>query len=157
MALKERLTEDMKSALRNRETVRLGLIRMIRAQIKNREIAKGDELEDEETMEVVSSLIKSRREAQEFAERGDRSDLVAQAEEELKILASYLPEQLSEDEIRAVVREAIDQAGAAGPRDLGRIMGAVMPRVKGKADGKLVNNIVRECLATRTTQSTQTG
>lgn len=160
MALKERLTDDMKSALRNRETVRLGLVRMIRAQIKNREISKGSELVDEETVEVVSSLIKSRKEALEFAVKGDRQDLVAQAEEELEILASYLPEQLSEEEIRSVVQEAIDQSGAAGPGDLGRIMGAVMPRVKGRADGRLVNTIVRECLAglaTQDMQSVQTG
>ncbi len=148
MALKERLTEDMKSALRNRETVKLGLVRMIRSQIKNREIAKGNELSDEQVVEVVSSLIKSRREALEFAVKGDRKDLVAQAEEELEVLASYLPDQLSEEEIRSVVRDAIDQSGAAGPGDLGRIMGAVMPRVKGRADGRLVNDIVRECLAT---------
>ncbi|MXW04283.1 MAG: GatB/YqeY domain-containing protein [Gemmatimonadetes bacterium] len=160
MALKERLTDDMKSALRNRETVRLGLVRMIRAQIKNREIAKGSDLEDEETVEVVSSLIKAKREALEFAVKGDRKDLVAQAEEELEILASYLPEQLSEEEIRSVVQEAIDQSGAAGPGDLGRVMGAVMPRVKGLADGRLVNTIVRECLAglaTQDMQSVQTG
>lgn len=160
MALKERLTDDMKSALRNRETIRLGLVRMIRAQIKNREIAKGSELVDEEAVEVVSSLIKSRREALEFAVKGDRQDLVAQAEEELEILASYLPEQLSEEEIRSVVREAIERSGAAGPGDLGRVMGAVMPRVKGRADGRLVNTIVRECLdglATQDVQSMQTG
>ena len=149
MALTERLADDMKSTLRNRETVRLGLIRMIRAQVKNREIAKGKDLSDEETVEVVSSLIKSRKESLEFAVKGDRKDLAAQAEEELKILASYLPEQLSEEEIRSVVRDAIDQTGAEGPGDLGRIMGAVMPRVKGKADGRLVNHIVRECLNTR--------
>ncbi len=146
MSLKERLTDDMKSALRNRETVRLGLVRMIRAQIKNREIVKGNDLVDEETIEVVASLIKTRREALEFAVKGDRRDLVTQAEEELKILASYLPVQLTEEEIRSVVRETIEQSGATGSGDLGRIMGAVMPRVKGKADGKLVNNIVRECL-----------
>lgn len=153
MALKERLTDDMKSALRNRETVRLGLVRMIRAQIKNREIAQGNELRDEEVIEVVSSLIKSRREALEFAVKGDRKDLVAQAEEELKILASYLPDQLSEEEIRSVVRKAIDQSGAEGPGDLGKVMGAVMPRVKGRADGRLVNEIVRACLATRTVRT----
>ena len=160
MALKERLTEDMKSALRNRETVRLGLVRMIRAQIKNREIAKGSDLVDEEAVEVISSLIKSRKEALEFAVKGDRQDLVAQAEEELEILASYLPEQLSEEEIRSVVREAIEQSGAAGPGDMGKVMGAVMPRVKGRADGRLVNTIVRECLAglaTQDVQSMQTG
>ncbi|MDE2825220.1 MAG: GatB/YqeY domain-containing protein [Gemmatimonadota bacterium] len=160
MALIERLTEDMKSALRNRETVRLGLVRMIRAQIKNREIAKGSDLVEEEAVEVVSSLIKSRKEALEFAVKGDRQDLVAQAEEELEILASYLPEQLSEEEIRSVVREAIEQSGAAGPGDMGRVMGAVMPRVKGRADGRLVNTIVRECLAglaTQDVQSMQTG
>ena len=160
MALKERLSDDMKTALRNRETVRLGLVRMIRAQIKNREIAKGSDLEDEETVEVVSSLIKAKREALEFAVKGDRKDLVAQAEEELEILASYLPEQLSEEEIRSIVQEAIDQSGAAGPGDLGRVMGAVMPRVKGRADGRLVNTIVRECLAglaTQDMQSVQSG
>lgn len=155
MALTERLSDDMKTALRNRETVRLGLVRMIRAQIKNREIAKGSDLEDEETVEVVSSLIKAKREALEFAVKGDRKDLVAQAEEELEILASYLPEQLSEEEIRSIVQEAIDQSGAAGPGDLGRVMGAVMPRVKGRADGRLVNTIVRECLAGLATQDMQ--
>ena len=146
MALIERLADDMKSALRNRETVRLGLIRMIRAQIKNREIAKGKDLSDEEAIEAISSLIKSRREAREFAVKGDRKDLVAQADEELKVLAAYLPDQLSEEEIRSVVRDVIDQSDSAGPGDLGRIMGAVMPRVKGRADGRLVNRIVRECL-----------
>ena len=151
MALTERLTDDMKTALRNRETVRLGLIRMIRAQVKNREIAKGKDLSDEETVEVVSSLIKSRKEALDFAVKGDRKDLVAQAEEELNILGSYLPEQLLEEEIRSIVLEAIDRSGAEGPGDLGRVMGAVMPRVKGRADGKLVNHIVRECLTTRST------
>ena len=157
MALKERFTDDMKSALRNRETVRLGLVRMIRAQIKNREIAKGDELRDEEAIEVVSSLIKSRKEALGFAVQGDRKDLVAQAEEELKILASYLPEQLSEEEIRSAVRAAIDQSGAAGPGDLGKVMGAVMPRVKGRADGRLVNDIVRDCLAEQATRTMPAG
>ncbi len=156
MALTERLADDMKSALRNRETVRLGLIRMIRAQIKNREIAKGKDLPDEETVEVISSLIKSRREAREYAVKDDRKDLIAQADEELEILASYLPDQLSEEEIRSVVRDVIDRSGTAGPGDLGRIMGAVMPRVKGKADGRLVNHIVRECLTMGTTQTGRT-
>lgn len=146
MTLKERLADDMKSALRNRETVRLGLVRMVRAQIKNREIDQGSELVDEEALEVVASLIKNRREAMDFAVKGDRPDLIKQAEEELKILMSYLPEQLSEDEIRLLVQEAIEQSGATTPRDLGRIMGLIMPRVKGQADGNLVNNIVREYL-----------
>ncbi|MYK98393.1 MAG: hypothetical protein F4014_06150, partial [Gemmatimonadetes bacterium] len=98
--------------------------------------------------------------ALEFDVKCDRQDLVAQAEEEMEILASYLPEQLSEEEIRSVVREVIEQSGAAGPGDLGRVMGAVMPRVKGRADGRLVNTIVRECLAglaTQDVQSMQTG
>ena len=146
MALKERLADDMKLALRNRETVHLGLVRMILAQIKNREIAQGNELVDEEATEVVASLIKNRKEARAFAVEGDRQELIRQADEELEILASYLPEQLSEEEIRAVIRDAIEQSGASSHRDLGRIMAVVMPRVKGQADGNLVNSIVREYL-----------
>ena len=95
---------------------------------------------------MVATLIKNRKEARAFAVEGDRQELIRQADEELEILASYLPEQLSEEEIRAVIRDAIEQSGASSHRDLGRIMAVVMPRVKGQADGNLVNSIVREYL-----------
>jgi len=146
MSLKARLSEDARSALKNRDRVRLGLIRMIRAQIKNREISKQRDLTDEEVVEVVSSLIKTRRESRNFALQGGRTELVEQADQELSILATYLPTQLSDDEIRDIIREAIDQTGASGPKDIGRVMGSIMPRVKGRADGRLVSDIVRECL-----------
>ena len=146
MGLKDRLADDMKSALRNRDTVRLGLIRMVRAQIKNKEISNGNELVDGEVTDIVASLIKTRKEAMDFAIKGDRNDLINQAEEELEILYSYLPEQLSEDEIRLIVGEAIQQSNASSPKDMGKVMGIVMPRVKGCADGNIVNRIVRESL-----------
>jgi len=146
MSLKERLETDAKTALKSKDRVRLGLIRVVRAQVKNAEIAKKHELSEEETIEVVVSVVKARRESLDYAVKGNRSDLVLQAEQELQILADYLPQQLSEEEVQDIVQRAIRETGAENPKDMGRVMGIIMPQVKGRADGKLVNNLVRQYL-----------
>ena len=146
MSLKKRLETDAKTALKSKDRVRLGLIRVVRAQVKNAEIAKKHELSEEETIEVVVSVVKARRESLDYAVKGNRSDLVLQAEQELQILADYLPQQLSEKEVQDIVQRAIRETGAESPKDMGRVMGIIMPQVKGRADGKLVNNLVRQYL-----------
>lgn len=146
MSLKERLETDAKTALKSKDRVRLGLIRVVRAQVKNAEIAKKHGLSEEETIEVVVSVVKARRESLDYAVKGNRSDLVLQAEQELQILADYLPQQLSEEEVQDIVQRAIRETGAESPKDMGRVMGIIMPQVKGRADGKLVNNLVRQYL-----------
>ena len=146
MSLKERLETDAKTALKSKDRVRLGLIRVVRAQVKNAEIAKKHELSEEETIEVVVSVVKARRESLDYAVKGNRSDLVLEAEQELQILADYLPQQLSEEEVQDIVQRAIRETRAESPKDMGRVMGIIMPQVKGRADGKLVNNLVRQYL-----------
>ena len=146
MSLKERLETDAKTALKSKDRVRLGLIRVVRAQVKNAEIAKKHGLSEEETIEVVVSVVKARRESLDYAVKGNRSDLVLQAEQELQILADYLPQQLSEEEVQDIVQRAIRETGAESPKDMGRVMGIIMPQVKGRADGKMVNNLVRQYL-----------
>ena len=146
MSLTERSETDAKTALKSKDRVRLGLIRVVRAQVKNAEIAKKHELSEEETIEVVVSVVKARRESLDYAVKWNRSDLVLQAEQELQILADYLPQQLSEEEVQDIVQRAIRETGAENPKDMGRVMGIIMPQVKGRADGKLVNNLVRQYL-----------
>ncbi len=146
MSLKKRLETDAKTALKSKDRVRLGLIRVVRAQVKNAEIAKKHELSEKETIEVVVSVVKARRESLDYAVKGNRSDLVLEAEQELQILVDYLPQQLSEEEVQDIVQRAIRETGAESPKDMGRVMGIIMPQVKGRADGKLVNNLVRQYL-----------
>ncbi|NPV26855.1 MAG: GatB/YqeY domain-containing protein [Firmicutes bacterium] len=148
MSLKERLMEDMKTAMKKREAGKLALsvIRMARAAIKNAEIDKGHELNDEEVIEVLTREVKLRRDAiAEFA-KAQREDQVANLQAEIEVLMTYLPTQMTEEEIRQVIQETITQVGAQGPKALGKVMGALMPKVKGRADGKLVNQIVRDIL-----------
>lgn len=148
MNLKERLVEDMKAAMKAGEPgkLRLSVIRMVRSAVKNAEIDKMRELNDDEVAEVIARELKLRRDAIPDYERGGRQDLVQQAHDEIAILSGYLPQQLSAEEIRSIAQEVIQSAGAAGPRDMGKVMQAVMPRVRGRADGKLVNQVVRELL-----------
>ncbi|MDA8441258.1 MAG: GatB/YqeY domain-containing protein [Peptococcaceae bacterium] len=148
MSLKERLTEDMKTAMKAREEgkQRLSVIRMVRAAIKNAEIDKKSEFGDTEVIEVLAREVKMRRDAAlEFA-KGNRPDTVEALQQEIAILLEYLPQQLNEAEVRQLASEVIAQVGAQGPKDLGKVMGAITPKTKGRVDGKLVNQIVRELL-----------
>ncbi len=148
MSLKEQLAEDMKQAMKDKEAgkLRLSVIRMVRASIKNVEIDRKQELSEEEVVDVVAKEMKMRRDSMEEFKKANRLDLVENLEQEISVLVKYLPEQLSEDEVRALVKEAVEQTQATGPKEMGKVMAALMPKVKGRADGKLVNSIVREML-----------
>lgn len=149
MTLKERLVEDMKVAMKAKEEgkVRLSVIRMARAAIKNAEIDKKTEFNDDQVIEVLAREVKLRRDSLEVYENADRPETVEALKEEMAVLMDYLPQQLSEGEIRQLVQETIALVGAQGPKDLGKVMGTLTPKTKGRADGKLVNQIVREILS----------
>ena len=148
MSLQERLLSDMKEAMKAKEAgkLRLTVIRMVRASIKNAEINNKRDLNDEEVLEILAREVKQRRDALPEYEKANRQDMVDNLKEEIKILQEYLPEQLTEAEITQLVQEVIEQVGANSPRDMGKVMGTLMPKVKGKADGKLVNKIVKDLL-----------
>ena len=148
MSLKDLLTEDMKQAMKDKEAgkLRLSVIRMVRAAIKNVEIDTKAELAEEDVIAIVAKEVKMRRDSMEEFKKGQRDDLVAQLEQEIEVLLPYLPQQLTEAEVREIVTEAVAIAGATSSKDMGKVMAVLMPKVKGRADGKLVNNIVRELL-----------
>ncbi len=148
MSLKEQLTEDMKTAMKAKAEgkQRLAVIRMVRSAIRQTEIDGKIELDDAGVISIISKEVKSRRDSIEEFKKGGRDDLVAQTEAEIAVLMPYLPQQLSEEEVRALVKEAVEKTGASSQKDMGRVMGSLMPKVKGRADGKLVNTIVREML-----------
>lgn len=148
MSLKEKLTADMKEAMKAREEgrQRLGVIRLVRGAIRQQEIDGLRELDDEAVLSVISKEVKQRRDAIEEFQKGGRDDLVRQNEAEIAILMEYLPQQMTEDEVRSAVQEAIAATGASTPKAMGKVMKELMPKVKGRADGKLVNQIVRERL-----------
>lgn len=148
MSLKERLAEDMKQAMKDKEAgkLRLSVIRMVRAGIKNIEIDRKSELSDAEVLDVLAKEVKMRRDSMEEFRKGNRMDLVETLEQEVAILMGYLPQQLEEAEVRALVEQAIAETQATSPKDMGKVMAALMPKVKGRADGKLVNTIVRDLL-----------
>ena len=148
MSIKDLLTEDMKQAMKDKESgkLRLSVIRMARANIKNIEIDEKRELNDDEVLAVLVKEVKMRQDSlEEFAKAG-REELVEQAKQEIAILRKYLPEQLSDEELRALVEEAVAETGAAGPKDMGKVMAALMPKTRGRADGKRINIMVRELL-----------
>ncbi|HWI55363.1 MAG TPA: GatB/YqeY domain-containing protein [Desulfobacteria bacterium] len=146
MSLKERLTEDMKTAMKEKESgkAKLSVIRMVRASIKNVEIDKKRELSEEEVIEVLAREVKKRKDSYEEYMKVGRQDIAEGLQEEVKVLMVYLPEQMSEDEIRSLVKNVVDEVKPEGPKDMGKVMAKLMPVVKGKADGKLVNQIVKE-------------
>ena len=148
MSIKDRLTEDMKLAMKEKEAgkFRLSVIRMVRASIKNVEIDRKKELADDEVLDIIAKEVKLRRDAAEEFSRGNRQDLADNVQREAAILMDYLPAQLSEAEIRALVSAAVTQVGAASVKDMGKVMAVLMPQTKGRADGKLVNLIVKELL-----------
>jgi uncharacterized protein YqeY len=146
MDLKERLTGDCRQAMKDGDKLKVSTIRLILSEIKNAEIAKRAELDEDELLSVVSREARKRRESIEEFGKGGRQDLVDKEESELEMIESYMPEQLSEDEVRRTVEQTIADVGATSASDLGKVMGALMPRLKGKADGKKVNQMVRELL-----------
>jgi uncharacterized protein YqeY len=144
--LKRKLTDDLKQALKSGDKLKCSVIRLIMASIKNAEIAKQAELEEADILGVIAKEVKQRKESIEAFKQGDRQDLVAKEEAEMAILQDYLPEQMSRDEIITAARKVIDEVGAQGPRDKGKVMGKLIPQLKGRADGKEINEVVTELL-----------
>lgn len=147
MNLKDQLMQDMKEAMKAKQTDRLGTIRQLRSAIKNKEIELQQELDDEGILSVISTAVKQRREAAQMYHDNNRPELAAKEEAELAVLQQYLPAQLSEAEIRDIVSAVIAEMGATSMKDMGKVMPQVMAKTKGSADGKVVNQLVRELLA----------
>jgi uncharacterized protein YqeY len=152
MSIKQRIVDDMKTSMKSGNKDRLGTLRMLKAKIQHVELElrtdKGREYEidDDEAIRALSAYAKQRRDSIEGYETAGREDLAAKERSELEVVLEYLPAQLGEDEIRAIVREAVAEVGATAPQDMGKVMKVVMPKLKGKADGKVVNRMVREVL-----------
>jgi len=147
MTLQERLTADLKQALKAGDTTRRSAIRLVIAGVKNAQIAKGAPLDDAGIIDVIAREVKQCRESIAEFSKGNRHDLVAKEEAELTILFEYLPKQMSREEIVEAARQVMEQVGARGPGDKGKVMSQLMPQLKGRADGRGVNDVVSELLA----------
>jgi hypothetical protein len=147
MSTQEQLTEDLKAAMKSGDTITKDTIRMIKAVIQNASIAaKGAQLDDTGVNEVLAKMAKQYRDSITTYRDANREDLVAAEERELAVLMRYVPEQMSADDVRAIVEAVVAEVGATGPGDKGKVMGKLMPHVKGKADGSVVNAVVTEIL-----------
>ncbi len=144
MSVIERLNQDMKQAMKDKATLKLSVIRMVKAAITNEQINKGGTLSEDEELTILTRELKQRRESLQEFEKAGREDLASKTREEIEVLSLYLPAQLSEDEIRQIVQEAVAASGASSKKEMGKVMGLIMPKVKGKADGNLVQRIVSE-------------
>ncbi|MFE8696736.1 GatB/YqeY domain-containing protein [Cytobacillus sp. FJAT-53684] len=147
MSLLERLNEDMKQAMRNKEKDKLTVIRMIKASLQNDAIKFGTDLSDEQELSVLSREVKQRKDSLHEFEKAGREDLVEKIRTELQYVELYMPKQLSEDEVSKIVQETVTETGAKSKADMGKVMAAIMPKVKGKADGALVNKLVQQHLS----------
>jgi uncharacterized protein YqeY len=146
MALKEQLNEEMKQAMKAKDKNRLSAIRMVRGAVRDKEINSQVELDDDGVLEVIASQIKKRKDALEQLSKSNRDDLVEAEMEQINTLQAFLPAQLSQEEIEAVIIGAIEELGATSMRDMGRVMGKLVPQLRGKADNSIVSQIVRQKL-----------
>ncbi|EUJ46280.1 GatB/YqeY domain-containing protein [Listeria riparia] len=148
MSLLNQLNEDMKQAMRAKEKDKLSVIRMLKAALQNEAIRLGtDDLSPDDEVTILSREMKQRRDSLNEFEKAGREDLVEQLKQEIVIVEGYLPKQLSEEEIAEIVKVTIEEVGATSPADFGKVMTAVMPKVKGKADGNAVNKFVKQYLS----------
>jgi uncharacterized protein YqeY len=147
MTLKERLNDEMKGAMKARDDLRLSTIRMVRAAVRNREIEEKHEFDDREIGEVLATLVKQRRESIRLFKEGGRDDLAEKEERELAVLQEFLPPQLGLNELEELVLRTIAECGAAGMKDLGKVMKALATQVAGRADGRVVAETVRAKLS----------
>lgn len=146
-ALQQKLTDDLKQAMKGGDTVKRSVIRLVMAAIKNAEIAKQKALEDGDILGIIAKEIRQRKESIEAFKQGDRPELAAQEEAEMAILEAYLPAQMSRDEIVAEARKVIEVVGAGGLGDKGKVMPKLIAKLKGKADGREINEVVTELLS----------
>ena len=142
MPLKEKLMADMKEAMKSKNKVNKDVITMVRAAVKQREVDDRKELNDADVIDIIAKQIKQKKDSIPDFEKGNRQDLIDLTNQEIIILLEYLPPQLADEELESIVKEAIEQTGAQTKKDLGKLMALIMPKVKGKADGKHVNDIV---------------
>lgn len=147
MSLKDQLADDLKTAIRQRDEARKSAIRMSTWAIKNAEVEKGSALSDTDVLALIGREAKRSRESIAEFEKANRRDLVAKEQAELRVLQSYLPAQMSRDEITQAAREAISEVGAGGPRDKGKVMPVLIARLAGRAEGRDINEVVTELLA----------
>ena len=146
MSLKAQITEDMKAAMRAKESARLATIRLILAEIKRKEVDEQIELDDTQTLAIVEKMIKQRKDSITQFEAGGRADLADIEKAELAILSTYMPAGLSDEEIAAEVAAAVASTGAAGPQDMGKVMGVLKPKLAGRADMTVVSGLVKKAL-----------
>ena len=146
MTIQEQLSDDLKTAMKAQDAVTKDTVRLIRAAMKNAEIEKGCLLDDAGALDVLARMAKQYRDSITTYRDNGREDLAVREEAELAVVARYLPEQLGEDEVRTLAEQAVAELGASGPQDRGKVMGRLMPQLKGKADGSVVNRIVGELL-----------
>ncbi|WP_027713741.1 GatB/YqeY domain-containing protein [Desulfuromonas sp. TF] len=143
MSLSQQLNEAMKEAMRAKDSLRLNTIRQIRTSVKNKEIDERRELDDQEIIGVISMLVKQRKESAQLYREGARPELAEKEEQELAVLQEFLPAQLGEEEIRSIIEEAVTKTGAASVKDMGKVMKVVTGRTLGRADGRLVSELVK--------------
>lgn len=146
MTIEQRIDEQMKGAAKARDAAKLSTLRLIRAAVHNKRIELQRDLEDKDVIQVLSSMAKQRKDSIEQFDKGGRLDLVEREEAELAVIKTFLPEELSEEEIKAEIDRVIEEVGATGPRDMGAVMKALMPRIAGRADGRLVSDLVKAAL-----------
>ena len=145
--LQDKVADDLRQAQKSGDKVRVTVLRLVKAGVKNAEIAQGAPIDDAGVIDVITREVKQHRESISEFTKGNRQDLVAKEEAELATLLEYLPKQLSREEVMAIVRQVIEQVGATGPGDKGKVMSQLMPQLKGRADGREANDIVTELLA----------
>lgn len=146
MPLKEKLMEDLKSSMKSKEKIKKNVVTLIRAAIKQREVDERVDLEDADIVDIIAKQVKQKKDSIDIFSKGNRQDLIDLTNEEIKILLDYLPPQLSDDELDCIVKDAIIAVDAKTKKDLGKLMAHLMPTIKGKADGKHVNQIVAKYL-----------
>ena len=147
MSLEEKLLEAMKDAMKSNDRLRLSAIRMMRSAVKNKEIEVRRTLSDEDVIRVIQGMVRKGEESLEQFEKGGRADLVEKEKKEIEILKSFLPQALGQEEILKIIDECIQETQASSLKDLGKVMKSIMPKLGGKADGKLINQLVKEKLS----------
>lgn len=147
MSLDQTLLNDMKQAMKNKDKETVSVIRMLRSALQNEAIKKSGSLSEEDELAVLSRELKQRKDSLQAFDKADRHDLVEKLEFEIKVLQNYLPKQLTNEELEQIIQETINEVGASSKKDFGKVMSTVMPKVKGRADGKIVNQLVQKYLS----------
>ena len=146
MTLKDRLTDDLKEAMKNKEQVRKSVVTLIRAGIKQHEVDTRQELTDEDIISLISKQLKQRKDALVDFEKANRTDLIEQTNQEIAILENYLPEQLDDVELKEIITKVVEEVGATSMKDMGKVMAKTISLVQGRADGKRINAMVKQIL-----------